>query len=247
MLSKAQAKRIRALHRKKIREQEGIFLVEGGKVVQELLASDWRIDGLYATQEFYDAHRALVEERGVNPTLCTSEELTKISTLRSNNAALALVDIPPPTTPTLDAWTLVLDDINDPGNLGAMLRIADWYGVPEVVCSLQTVEWTNPKVIAASKGSFLRVKVHSTPLDAFFERTQGTLPVFGAYLDGESIHTLQNTPARGMLVMGNEAHGISPSLEPYITRRITIPSFGHAESLNVGVATAVILDNLRRG
>lgn len=247
MLSKAQAKRIRALHRKKTREQEAQFLVEGGKVVRELLASEWRIDGLYATQDFLDANQGLLREKDLQVTLCTAEELSKIGTLRSNNAALAVVHTPPQTVPHTQGWTLVLDDINDPGNLGAILRIADWYGVTEIVCSPRTVELYNPKTIAASKGSFLRVRVHPTPLTTFFESIDATLPVLGAYLDGESIHALPNIPTRGILVMGSEAHGISPALEHHITRRITIPTFGDAESLNVGVATAVILDNLRRG
>jgi len=246
MLSKAQAKQIRALHRKKNRQDEGLFLVEGEKIVVELLRSDWRIHSLFATPTFLEEYKALVHDRGVDAFECDAEALTKTGTLRSNNAALAVVHMAPEDSSAPTGWTLALEDINDPGNLGAILRIADWYGFSDVMCSPQTVELYNPKVIAASKGSFLRVRVHYRALDGYFETLPQGTDVFGAYLDGESVHTLRLASGQGVVLMGSEAHGISDTLAPYVTRRITIPSFGNAESLNVGIATAIICDNLRR-
>lgn len=247
MLSKAQAKQIRALHRKKERQEQGLFLVEGEKIVAELLASDWKTEGLYATPEFLDAHRELIRNSGAEITACTPEELSKIGTLQTNNAALAVVRSRVLEPASKLSWTLVLDAVNDPGNFGAILRIADWYGMSTVICSEDTVELYNPKTIAASKGSFLRVQVQHTSLRSFFEELDDEVEVFGAYLDGASIHSLEGkVSSRGVILMGSEAHGIARELERYVTRRITIPAFGGAESLNVAVATAVICDNLRR-
>lgn len=246
MLSKAQAKQIRALHRKKNRQDEGLFLVEGEKIVVELLRSDWRIHSLFATPTFLEEYKALVHDRGVDALECDAEALTKTGTLRSNNAALAVVHMAPSRPSPTASWTLALDDINDPANLGVILRIADWFGFSDVICSPQTVELYNPKVIAASKGSFLRVHVHYQELRQYFDTLPQDTEVFGAYLDGESVHGLQTLPAQGVILMGSEAHGISDALAPYVTRRMTIPSFGNAESLNVGIATAIICDNLRR-
>lgn len=249
MLSKNQAKTLRALHKKKFRREQGLFLVEGEKVVAELLASDWSVQALYATPSFASRYAELIQQSGVAITECTAEELTAVSTLVSNDAALAVVrcpmtaDTPPPAA---GEWLLALDDINDPGNLGSLLRIADWYGIRRMVCSPQTTELYNPKVITASKGSFLRVQVNYQPLDAFFDALPTGTQVLGAYLDGESIHTFQPQQRGGIVLLGSEAHGISDALATRVTQRITIPAFGAAESLNVAVAAAVLCDNLRR-
>ena len=141
-------------------------------------------------------------------------------------------------------WTLVLDNVNDPGNLGTIIRIADWYGIRHLLCSADTVDAFNPKVIASAKGSFSRVKLHYQPLTEVLSKARQ--PVFGAYLGGESVHQLQLASSGGFIVLGNEANGISSELEPLISRRITIPAVGDAESLNVGIACAVIVDNMRR-
>lgn len=248
MLSKNQAKNIRTLHRKKARREQGLFLVEGEKVVVELLSSHWRVQSLYATAEFINTHQDLINQSKVSLVECSPAELTSVSTLVSNTAALAVVHTPEPTQPSLDDknWILALDNINDPGNLGSLLRIADWYGIQQVVCSPTTAELYNPKVIAASKGSFLRIAVSYQTLDNFLDQLPNTTAVLGAYLDGESIHQLKPTPIGGVILLGNEAQGINPALATRITRKITIPAFGTAESLNVGVAAAVICDNLKR-
>lgn len=249
MLSKNQIRQVRALHRKKSRREQQQFLVEGEKVVAELLASNWSLHALYATSEFVAQYTHLIHQAGITPVHCTATELSDMGTLVSNDAALAVVNCPTAADtlpPTSDEWVLALDDINDPGNLGSLLRIADWYGIQRMVCSPQTTELYNPKVIAASKGSFLRVQVDYQPLDTFFDALPANTTVLGAYLDGESIHTFQPQQHGGILLLGSEAHGISSALAARVTQRITIPAFGTAESLNVAVAAAVLCDNLRR-
>ncbi|HKM15064.1 MAG TPA: RNA methyltransferase [Marinospirillum sp.] len=250
MLSKNQAKNLRALHRKKTRREQGLFLVEGEKVVAELLAaSDWQVQSLYATAAFINAYKGLIKQSGVTLVECSAEELTSVSTLVSNSAALAVVAMPrqaPDLHLDSNTWILALDGINDPGNLGSVLRIADWYGIQQVMCSPTTAEVYNPKVITASKGSFLRVAVVYQPLPDFFATLSANTAVLGAYLDGESIHNLQPNPQGGVILLGSEAQGISAELAALVTRKITIPAFGAAESLNVGIAAAVICDNLKR-
>lgn len=245
MLSTKWSKLIKSLHLKKYRKAEQLFFVEGEKAVLEVLASGWKVEALFATEQFLQqygpatAPAALVQQ-------CSSDELEKAGTFSSNNAALAVVAIPqwPEFSQPQQQWVLALDQINDPGNLGTIIRIADWYGIRQIICSADTADCYNPKVIAAAKGSFLRVQLHYQPLQPLL--AQATIPVYGAYLGGESVHTMQLLPAGGFIVLGNEANGISPELATSISRRITIPAFGQAESLNVGIAAAVICDNLIR-
>jgi TrmH family RNA methyltransferase len=177
---------------------------------------------------------------------CSAAELEQVGTFSSNNAALAVLPIPQyaPFAPAAGQWTLVLDNVNDPGNLGSIIRVADWYGIRHMLCSSDTVDAFNPKVIASAKGSFLRVKLHYGELEPWLRHA--TQPVYGAFLDGESVHQLTLPPAGGLIVLGNEANGISPAVTAHVSRRITIPAFGQAESLNVGIASAVIVDNLMR-
>lgn len=248
MLSKNQAKKIRALHRKKNRRDQGLFLVEGEKMVAELLASSWPIESLYVTEEFAQSHATAMASKDMNVFTATTNDLTAAGTLVTNNAAIAIARIPTEEAgaPNNNDWILVLDSINDPGNLGALLRIADWYGIQRIVCSPNTAELYNPKVITASKGSFLRINAYYTELAGYLQSLPTDTAVLGAYLEGESVHTLTPPLHGGVLVMGSEAHGIHPALASYITHPVTIPAFGQAESLNVAVATAVICDNLRR-
>lgn len=251
MPSISQSKLIRSLHRKKARREHGLFLVEGEKVVAELLASSWQVHSLYATAYFLASYQPLVERSGIEAVLCAAGKLSAVSTLQSNAAALAIVHCPPADTlaiPADNEWLLVLDSINDPGNLGSILRIADWYGIRQIVCSPCTVELFNPKVIAASKGSFLRVVLHATPLAEWFDTLSNDTAILGAFLEGESVHQLHADTASkgGVIVLGNEAQGISTDIAQRVNRKVTIPAFGHAESLNVAMAAAIICDNIRR-
>lgn len=248
-ISKNQIKKLRALHHKKGRREQGVFLVEGEKMVVELLAAKWNVVELYGSNDFFQKYSSLVELSGFSSWLCSEAELTQISSLTSNNAAVAVVSMKAESMvePHSSSWILAIDGINDPGNLGTILRVADWYGISQVVCSLTTVELYNPKVIAASKGSFLRVAVRYQELAPFLAKRAEFSPIFGAYLEGEVVHQLTLTQLGGVIVVGNEAQGISEQLAPYITRKITIPSFGGgAESLNVAMASAIICDNLQR-
>ena len=252
MLSKNQVKYIQSLHQKKYRQQHGAFLVEGAKSVQEVLQSDFRTELVVATDAFYKENAHLTDHQRTPVEIALPADLERIGTLDSNNAALAVVRTKEnnPLVAEPGEMALILDDIRDPGNLGTILRIADWYGIRTILCSETTADVYNPKVISASKGSFTRVRWWYGDIAQFLSQLSqpvGELvsPVYGAFLDGADVHTLAFGPG-GYLVMGNESNGISPAVEQYIMQRVTIPRYGGAESLNVGIATAVLLDNWRR-
>lgn len=248
MLSKNQSKLLRSLQRKKIRQEQGLFLVEGGKIVSELLESGWPLHSLYVSEDFTTAQAEALASCGVPITVCSADELSAAGSLVSNRDAIAIARIPERTVAEVSPsqWILALDSINDPGNLGTLLRIADWYGIRQLVCTTDTVDLYNPKVINASMGSFLRVSVTHLDLHDWLAELPAGTEVLGAYLDGSSVHQLPGSLRGGVLLMGSEARGIDPALELLVTQKITIPSFGAAESLNVAVATAVICDNLKR-
>jgi RNA methyltransferase, TrmH family len=251
MLSKNVVKYLNSLQLKKYRQEHGSFLVEGAKSVVELLASDFEIEMLVATDAFYKENTQKFDKQPFRVEIATPDELSRVGTLQTNDAALAVVKTKPNDFLYAEKqeYVLVLDDIRDPGNLGTIIRIADWYGITKIICSLTTTDWYNPKVIAASKGSFTRVRGYYVELDMYLEKVrtteQGTR-IYGTFLEGKNIHQTTFAEA-GYIVMGNESNGISPSVETFITQKITIPRFGGAESLNVGIAAAVVLDNWRRG
>jgi len=246
MFTKNKAKLIKSLHEKKHRNETGLFLVEGEKNVTELLVSDFIIDSLLVTKTFFEENNKLIENKNITCDMVDQNEIEKVSTLESNNAALAVVKQKENVSFEISKndLVIVLDDVRDPGNLGTIIRIADWYGIKNIIASETTADFYNSKVISATKGSFMRVKVFYTDLSSFLSKTK--LPVFGAFLEGENVHTVK-FPKEGILLMGNESRGISENIEKYVSKKITIPSFGKAESLNVAIATAVILDNWRRG
>ena len=247
MLYKNQVKYIQSLHQKKYRQQHGAFLVEGAKSVQEVLQSDFQTQLVVATDVFYKENSRLTDPQRIPVEIASVADLERIGTLDSNNAALAVVRTKEnrPLVAGPGEIALILDDIRDPGNLGTVLRIADWYGVRTILCSETTTDVYNPKVISASKGSFTRVRWWYGDIVQFLSQTAGASVVYGAFLDGHDVHSL-SFGSSGYLVMGNESGGISPAVEQFITQRITIPRYGGAESLNVGIATAVLLDNWRR-
>jgi TrmH family RNA methyltransferase len=247
-VSKNQLKRVRGLTQKKNRQEEQAFLVEGEHALLELLASDWPIELCVVTDLFAQQH-AQALGKIAQLFLASPEDLAKSGSLQSNNAGLAIVPMPqtPARVMPSDDWVLALDRLNDPGNFGTLLRIADWYGIRQIITSPDSVELFNPKVISASKGAFLRVQVQSADLSDYLARVQAAgHPVYGAYLEGENTHQLAGGLAKGVLLMGNEAQGISPSLADYVSRKLTIPAFGGAESLNVGVAAGILMDSLKR-
>ncbi|MBQ4814383.1 RNA methyltransferase [Pseudoalteromonas luteoviolacea] len=241
MLSKNQQKLVRALAQKKYRKQHGLYLVQGEKNVLELLTAKIEVQQIFATPQFIGSHQN--ELKNCKVTECDEQSLSKVSTLVSNNAAIAIVPIPEQQSIDKSDLVLALDGVSDPGNLGTIIRVADWYGLKQVVVSEDCADHLNPKVISATMGSFARVNVVRTDLAHFLSHYQGA--IYGAYLDGRSVHQTQFSQ-KGVLVMGSESHGISAHLRQYINQPITIPAFGGAESLNVAMATGIILDNIRR-
>jgi TrmH family RNA methyltransferase len=177
--------------------------------------------------------------------LVTPNQLEQVGQYQSNDAALAVVQMKPNKafTPIKGELILALDEVRDPGNLGTIIRIADWYGIKKLIFSTHTAEFYNPKVIQSSMGSFTRVQFYYGELAQAFQEWK--LPVYGAFLEGESIHELVN-PTPGVLLLGNESQGISKEVEKWVSSKITIPSFGNAESLNVAIATAIFCDNFKR-
>ncbi|WP_347067921.1 RNA methyltransferase [Flavobacterium sp. WV_118_3] len=241
MVSKNQIKLITSLQQKKYRKQHELFFAEGIKVIQELLNSNFELYHLFSVEAIFDS----LPQNKV--TLISEAELKKISALTTPNTCLALFRIPEEKPVVESGLILALDDIRDPGNLGTILRLSDWFGISDVVCSNETVDIYNPKVIQATMGSISRVNVIYTDLEAFLDQTK--LPVFGTFMDGANIYE-QKLPENGIIVMGNEANGISESIEKRTTERLSIPRFGNlqlTESLNVATATAIILSECKRG
>jgi len=245
MLTKNQIKLIKSLHEKKYRNEYGLFLVEGVKSVSELISSDFIIDHLLTTPEFFNNYKKIIADKNIKYDIVDQEELEKVSAFESNDSALAVVkqkeNIPFETSE--NEIIVALDEIKDPGNLGTIIRIADWYGVKKIVASENTTDLYNNKVISASMGSFTRVSLFYTDLKKYLSETK--LPILGAFLKGENVHTTE-FPKKGILLMGNESNGISKELEKIVTKKITIPAYGETESLNVAISTAVILDNWKR-
>ncbi|OLQ90297.1 RNA methyltransferase [Vibrio panuliri] len=241
MISKNQLKLLRALGQKKQRKALGLFLVQGEKNVLELANSDLTVKHVFATADFLTHNQSVL-----NRFECIEAslgELTKASTLVSNNAAIAVVEIPQYCQPAPQGLMIALDGVQDPGNLGTIIRVADWYGIKHIVASSDCADPYNPKTISATMGSFGRVQVHQVDLPSYL--SQSTLPVYGAFLEGASVHKT-HFAAQGILLMGSESHGIRAEAAKFVTDKITIPAFGGAESLNVAMATGIILDNIRR-
>jgi TrmH family RNA methyltransferase len=249
MVSKALAKYIRSLHQRKYRQRHAAFLVEGAKSVLELLGSGLEVEYLLATSAFAEHLTGVVRQ---SLQLATEDELTQLGTLQTNAAALAVVRRPPEIAlpPALPAQRLVLalDNVADPGNLGTLWRLADWYGLPGVVLSENCADPFNPKAVAASMGAFGRVPVWAdVDLAAWLSSLPASVGIYGADLEGDNVHKLHLAPA-GVLVMGSESHGLSPEVAASLTRRLHIPHGpgGRAESLNVAVSAAILLDNFFR-
>ncbi len=240
MVSKNQIKLITGLHQKKFRQADGLFVAEGVKVIGELLSEGFSLEHLYVTD-------AVFPEVPKHKTTGISEtELKKISALSSPNNCLAVFHIPETKPVDQTGLIVALDDIRDPGNLGTIIRLCDWFGISELVCSNETADCYNPKVVQATMGSLARVNVSYIDLGDFLKNTE--LPVFGTFMDGENIYQ-KKLPETGVVVFGNEANGISSAVEKFMQQRISIPRFGKlqkTESLNVATAAAIILSEFRR-
>jgi len=240
MVSKNQIKLITSLQQKKYRTSNKLFFAEGVKVIQELLDSNFELEHLYSTQN--DFEDVLPSKK----SLILEADLKKISALATANSCLAVFKIPLEKKIKESGLIVALDSIRDPGNLGTILRLCDWFGVKEIVCSKETVDLYNPKVVQATMGSIARVNMSYIDLNSFIAATN--LPVFGTFMDGVNIYKT-TLPQEGIVVMGNEANGISMELEKLIKNKLSIPRFGEiqkTESLNVATATAIILSEFRR-
>lgn len=245
MLSKAQVKYIQSFSQKKFRDTEGAFVAEGPKLVTEWLRERPQdVRTVYALPAWVEEERVLLQRTGVAVQTLEPHELEKISQLSTPNAVAAVVRKPAlPAKPALEkGCTLFLDDIQDPGNLGTILRTADWFGINRVVCSPATVDAFNAKVVQSTMGSLLRVEVHSMEAEELLDMAQG-IPVWAAALEGEDLYNLK-APQAFVLVIGNESKGIRPSLLARASKKVTIPGKGGAESLNASVATGIILAQL---
>ncbi len=252
MISKNTIKRLNSLSLKKYRNKEKLFLVEGDKMVQEIIHSSLSVKEIYATPEFKTRSQetALPEEK---ITLVDYSELKKISQLKTPQNAIAVCELPEqkalPETLN-DNLSLYLDGVQDPGNLGTIIRICDWYGVQHVFYSPNTVDLYNPKVIQASMGSFMRVSVYECELDKLKPIAQNSgATVYGAFMEGKNVYHAE-LASKAILVMGNEGNGIREESKNLIDQKISIPNFSEseskAESLNVSVATAILCSEFKR-
>ncbi|WP_409150319.1 TrmH family RNA methyltransferase [Sphingobacterium sp. BS-2] len=245
MLSKAQISLITSLQHKKFRTQHNLFVVEGIKSVLEFAHSTYKISKIFATAD-------AAVKLGKIPQNIKLEELTvvefgKISSLKNPQGALALVEIPHFNQLNVKdlqgKHSLILDDVQDPGNLGTIIRTAEWFGIENIICSIGTVDAYNPKVVQATMGSLSRIKLHYLDLEEFIQ--QNSMPIFGALLKGDSIYET-NFGKEGFIMMGNEGNGIRETLIPKVDQAVTIPRVGKAESLNVAVATTIFCSELTR-
>lgn len=237
MLSKAKIKYIQSLKQNKFRKQHNTFVAEGTTNVLDFLNSKADIIELYSSETWANIHKK--ELINLNFQVVTSGEMERISFLKNPSEVLAIIKIPVNQQIENKGYILALDNIHDPGNLGTIIRTADWFGIHDIVCSSETVDAYNPKVVQATMGSLSRVRIHYTSLTDFFKKTE--LPVYGALLDGDDIRKVDKSD-NGILLIGSEAHGISKTLLPHIKHKIRIPAndTSGAESLNAAIATALI-------
>ncbi len=239
MLSKAQNKYIRSLTHQKHRNDNKVFIAEGAKIAGEWLLSARKIQYIVGTEDWMAAHLALVTQHPeAQAHIVTTDELNALSLLPSPNQVMLVVDLPSePELPQIDEWCIALDNIQDPGNMGTIIRIADWFGINHIICSEGCVDVYNPKVVQAAMGGQLRVKCYTTDLPAFLKQTE--LPVYAATLDGTNIYTVEKA-TKGILVIGNESKGISDGVIQCATQKVMIPRLGGAESLNAGVSAGIL-------
>jgi len=237
-LSKNHIKLITSLSQKKYRQKHKLFVVEGVKVVQEFLNSSYELEIVFSTDTDFSSTNKFIE--------VTDQELKKISSLKNPNKVLAIFKIPNQINPFMGGLILALDSINDPGNLGTIIRLCDWFGIEQLVCSNETVDCFNSKVVQASMGSLTRVAVSYLDLKKYLQNA--SVPIFVADMDGLDVYKTK-LPDSAVLVLGNEANGISDEIKQLVTTKITIPRYGafqQTESLNVATASAILLSEFRR-
>ena len=234
MLSQLEIKRINALKIKKYRHKYSEFIAEGDKIIKELIDKGIEVVNIYATD--------INSFNGKQVKKVSAEALNKVTALQHHYNSLAVFKIPDNTFEVLaDEWVVLLDDIQDPGNMGTIIRTCDWFGIQKIICSDGCVDAYNPKVVQASMASICSIQIQEADLETII--AENKLPVYGAVLNGKNYHE-QSYTEKGFILIGNEGHGINKSLQEKITYPITIPKKGKAESLNAAIATALILDKL---
>lgn len=248
MISKSQIKQINALSIKKFRDESGLFLAEGTKLVLELLDC-FKLNLMMATPDWLNQNGNNIIH---NIQIVSTEELQKVSSMKTPQGVLAVFEKPKIKPSVIDLnnnLNLAIDDVQDPGNLGTIIRIADWFGIRDVICSLHSADAFSPKTVQSTMGALARVRIHYVDLENFLSNVPSTIPVFGTFMDGNNIYT-ENLTSNGIIVMGNEGNGISPKIEKLVTNKLLIPNFPinekSSESLNVGVATALVCAEFRR-
>ncbi|WP_028296103.1 TrmH family RNA methyltransferase [Olivibacter sitiensis] len=245
MLSKSQLHFLRSLHLKKFRKEHQLFIAEGIKSITEFIRSSYAIETIYYTPPFAVQIEKLSPK--INKSLIDETDLQKISALKTPQGILATIKMPisevPDMTLLQNKFSIVLDNIQDPGNMGTIIRTADWFGIHQIICSNDTVEAYNPKVVQATMGSLAHVAVYYLDLDRWLP--EADMPQYAAMLGGRSIY---DTPfgTSGLLIMGNEGHGVRAQLLTKDVQHVTIPKFGEAESLNVAQATAIFCSEIKR-
>ena len=242
MISKNQIKLIKQLEQKKFRRREGLFVAEGPKVVGDLMKR-WKPVTVFATADYMSSLPIDIHQ-------ITDEELHRISFLQHPQQVVALFALPEPSSviPDPSKLVLALDGVQDPGNLGTIIRLADWFGITDIICSTETADAWNPKVIQATMGSIARVNVTYADLPSLLEQLAPDHPVYGTLLDGDNIYQQPLTQG-GIIVMGNEGNGLTEKVRRRVNRRLLIPSYRSddtAESLNVAIATAIVCAEFRR-
>ncbi len=246
MLSKNKIKNIRALHITKYRKERKLFIVETPKVVLEFLHSSFVVEEIFATHNWLETELSV---QGIPINRITEKELHSISALTNANQVLALVQIPNYTNIEFNAQELILalDTIQDPGNMGTIIRIADWFGIKKIVCSKESADVYNPKVVQASMGALSRIQIHYTELVPWLSQQDATTPIYGTLLNGEDIYS-QELSQKGIIIIGNESKGINPMVQNMLSHRIRIPSYGNSkmESLNAAIATAIVCAEFKR-
>ncbi len=246
MISKNLVKHIRSLHTHKFRQIHRQYIVEGEKMLKELLSSEQKILHLFVTQEWLDVNHNLLNNKNINYELVTDDMLKSISTLTTPNKVLAVVEMPENNfhASFSDGLFVVLEDLQDPGNMGTIIRSSDWFGVKAIFCSENTVDVFNPKVVQSSMGSVFRMPVHYTNLEKLLADNK-TLDTYAAVLGGKNVYDT-TFPKNAILFIGNESKGLSNNIKNLCKHHISIPSFGKAESLNAAVACSVLLGLMRR-
>lgn len=247
MLSKNKIKFIQSLLKKKNRNETGLFLAEGEKLIHELITANFRFHSLI----YADKHKGTFDGVDCEQLECDSTTFKKISTLSTPQEVMAICHMPQPDQeiPLQNELIIALDNIQDPGNLGTIIRLASWFGVKTLLCSSDTVDCYNPKVIQATMGAIAHVKIHYGILEESLSKAAASgIEIYGTFLDGDTIYDA-SLPKNAIIVMGNEGNGISSTIEKLVSHKLFIPSFSaenRVESLNVSMATAIVCSEFRR-